>query len=524
MSKETPARRRAGVSFFVFALTLGGWGPQLYAQNNWDVSGDEIQYNTHSKSVIASQNVEIQYKTHRIQTQYASFDVTSQNISIPATFNYQNQDQDAHVTGSRMLYHVKTHEGNIHHLQAKLNNSSITGERMSIEANRLVIHDLTFSTCEKPTPDYIIRSELVHFYPQVGFMVAFNNTLSTPYLPFPLWIPTYIYGSRSYSIIGSSSAIPEVGANNREGLYIKHRIGYFFNERSTGTVDLGWYIERGGFLYGFTHLLETSNSSEVHLEAHMAGRDGFAGLAAYYTDLVTIQNEDSTAHDTAENPFLGLLQNFKNNTSKVASRLHTGVSHRQLRNDSRVSHTPFVKLLLHDTEVVDHWKLSGDIGWANTKEETPTDNIHEDQNIHSQLTLGTTHPVAPSTNIGSALVSNMNWYGNHKTWQRLYASFYLELPVMTLQPRFFYIKKLMQPYGESPFEYERKYATVSDELGLRVDVPLWGLEWGYEAFYDLDRHNMRTQNIRTSFRFDCWKLSIKANTIEGNFSFDVELL
>ena len=126
--------------------------------------------------------------------------------------------------------------------------------------------------------------------------------------------------------------------------------------------------------------------------------------------------------------------------------------------------------------------------------------------------------------LGSTLISNLNWYGNGETWQRLFASFYLDVPIIAIKPRLFYIKKLMQPYGQSPFEYERKYARVSDEVGLRMDIPLWGLEWGYEAFYDLERDTMRTQNIRTSFLFDCWKLSIKANTIEGNFSFDVELM
>lgn len=530
--KEPPAWQPARGSFFVYARLLCAiatclcWLVQVQT-NALVVSGDEIQYDTQTLSVVASQNVSIAHNAHTLYTAHATFDIPSQNIQIPETFVYHHDDST--VTGSSMVYNFKTHEGRIHHVRASLRDTHVSGEALDIDNNRIAVTHLTFTACDKPTPDYIVRSETVHIYPQVGFLVAFNNTLHSPLLPFPIWIPTYIYGSRSYSIIGSSSAIPEVGANNREGLYIKHRFGYFFNKHATGTVDLGWYIERGGFLYGFTQLLETSAASEIHLEAHVVGNDGFEGIAAYYTDLVSIQDpQDKEKKENDNNPFgnafSSVFQNFKNNTSKFASRLQTGIVHRQLLNDSRVSQMPFVKLVLHETHVWENWTLAGDIGWANTKEETPTYNIHEDQNIHTQLSLGTIHAIAPSTNIGSTLLSNMNWYGNNGTWQRLFASFYLDFPIAGVQPRLFYIKKLMQPYGQSPFEYERKYATVSDEIGLRVDVPLWGLEWGYEAFYDLERNDLRTQNIRTSFLFDCWKLSIKVNTIEKNFSFGVELL
>ena len=235
-------------------------------------------------------------------------------------------------------------------------------------------------------------------------------------------------------------------------------------------------------------------------------------------------NEKRKDNSLFGDAFSPLSQNFKNNTTKVISRLHTGVAHRQQRNDSRVSHLPFVKLVIHETEIGEQWSLAGDMGWANTKEETPGNLIYEDQNLHSQLSLGTFHALAPSTNIGSTLISNMNWYGNGKTWQRLFASFYLDVPVFGVQPRLFYVKKLMAPYGQSPFEYERKYATISDEVGVQVTVPLWGLEWGYDAFYDLERAALRTQTIRTSFLFDCWKLSVKVSPIEGNFAFDVGLM
>lgn len=529
--KEPPSFLQDGGSFFIYAgllftLSLFLCSPVQIKGSTLSVSGDDILYDSKSLGLVASSDVAIVYEDHTAHTQHAIFDIPSQNIHIRNPFVYHHLDNT--VTGSSMVYNFKTHEGHIAHVRASLKNILLTGKTIDVNTSHIAISHLTFTTCKRATPDYMVRSELVQLYPQVGFMVAFNNTLHSPLLPFPIWIPTYIYGSRSYSIIGSSSTIPEVGANNREGLYVKHHFGYFFNEASTGTVDLGWYIQRGGFLYGFTHLLETSAASEVHLKAHQVGQDGFEGLAAYYTDLVTVNNDNDKTENKDNslfgNAFSPIFQNFKKIAARSGSRLHTGVTYRQFLNDSRVSQLPFAKLLLHDTEVWNQWTLSGDIGWASTKEETPTFTIHEDQNLHSQLSLGTVHALTPSMTLGSTLISNLNWYGNGETWQRLFASFYLDVPLIAIKPRLFYIKKLMQPYGQSPFEYERKYARVSDEVGLWMDVPLWGLEWGYEAFYDLERDTMRTQNIRTSFLFDCWKLSIKANTIEGNFSFDVELM
>jgi len=521
--KEIPALRKTGISFCVCTLLYLALSTVCHAIT-LSVEGEQIDYETNATGVIASQNVEIRYGEHLIKTSYTAFDIASQNIRIPSHFVYQHQQTQ--VSGSAMAYSFKTHDGHIQNIQAQVEKTKITGTSLDINNVRLEMNDLTFTTCDKPTPDYEVHAELVHFYPQVGFMVAFNNTLYTRFLPFPLWIPTYIYGSRSYSIIGSSSAIPEIGANNREGLYVKHRFGYFFDEHSTGTLDLGWYIERGGFLYGFTHLQETSDMSELHLEAHMVGFDGFEGLAAYYTDLLFTDTSDEGEPDSPSEgqAFLSILQEFKSSTSKVMSRLHTGVAHRQLINDSRVTQLPFIKLVLNETVLFDDWKLSGDLGWADVKEETPKYTFHEEHNTHTQISLGKMYALAPSTNFGTDVFSYMNWYESGQSWQRLFASFYLDFKLADLQPRLFYIKKIMNPYGNSPFEYEQKYATVSDEIGARVTFPLLGLEWGYEAFYDLDRKELRTQNLTTSFLFDCWKLSIQTNTIAGTFSFGVELL
>ncbi len=520
VKKKSPAYVKAGL-FFLLISSL--YITPLLAET-LSVSGDRIDYNANTKGIEANHNVDIWYGPHHIQTSKAIFDVPSQNVTLPEPFNY-NQENTA-VSGASMVYNFKTHEGIVNEIEIKADKTTITGRSLDIDKNRLAIEHLKFTTCEKDTPDYEVHSEIVHFYPQVGFMVAFNNTLYTQFLPFPIWIPTYIYGSRSYSIIGSSSAVPEIGANKREGLYLKHRVGYYFNERSTGTIDLGVYLQRGGYWYGFTHLEEVSNSSEVHISAHMVGHDGFEGLAAYYTDLITMK-QDSDEEEENNTLFGKLLfktlQDFKNDTATVASRLHTGIRYRQLLNDSRVSHLPFVKLMLHDTEIVENWKLSGNVGWAHVKEETENYTFQEGSNTHSQLSLDTTYPIAASTNIGTTLISDMNWYDNQKTWQRLFASFYLDFQVIDLQPRLFYIKKLMDPYGESPFEYEKKYATVSDEVGARINFPLLGLEWGYEVFYNLDEKRLRTQNIHTSIPFDCWKLTLKTNTIQGTFSFGVEL-
>jgi len=518
IKKESPVLTKAGLSFCVCALLYTVFISSLSAES-LTVSGDQIDYETTRTGVTASKNVAIRYGTHLIQTRYAAFDIPSQNISIPKDFRYRYQQTQ--VSGSSMVYNFKTHEGHIKNIQAKIEKTHITGKTLDINNSRVEMENLTFTTCDKDEPDYEVHAELVHFYPQVGFMVAFNNTLYTKFLPFPLWIPTYIYASRSYSIIGSSSAIPEIGANNREGLYAKHRFGYFFNEHSAGTLDLGWYIERGGFLYGFTHLQETSDSSELHLEAHMVGHDGFEGLAAYYTNLFSAEIDEN---EETKSPLLRLLQSFKSDNSKVVSRLHTGVAHRQLINDSRVTQLPFVKVVLHETDMLEDWKLAGELGWADVKEETPEYTFHEEYNTHLQFSLGKMYPLAPSTNFGTDLFSYTNWYESGQSWQRLFASFYLDFKLVDLQPRLFYIKKIMNPYGSSPFEYEQKYATVSDEIGTRVAFPLLGLEWGYEAFYDLDRKKLRTQKFTTSFLFDCWKLSVQSNTITGTFSFGVELL
>jgi hypothetical protein len=540
INPETPAMYIAGVSFCIPKISQVFLGALLtsllfssitYGNTDIVVSGDHIDYDTNSKNLVASQNVEITFGQHQLHTNHSTFNIVSQNIKIQSPFTYEHQG--IRVIGSKMIYNFQNHNGNIKNVQATIENAHISGSELDIDDTRLALHNLRFTTCNKPTPDYEVHSELVHFYPQVGFMVAFNNTIHTQFLPFPLWIPTYIYGSRSYSIIGSSSAMPEIGANNREGLYAKYRIGYFFNTHSTGTLDLGWYIERGGFLYGFTHLLETSQTSEVHLEAHMVGRDGFEGLAAYYTDIFTEEKTettditdatDATESDEMDSPLFSILNDFQEPLEKRLSRLHLGVSHRKLINDSRVTQLPFAKIVVNETPLVDSWRLSGDVGWASGKEETPTYAFIEDQNTHLELTIGKVYGLAPSTNFGITLVSNNNWYGTGKTWQRLFSAFHLDFKAFDTQPRIFYIKKLMNPYGESPFEYEKKYAMVSDEIGTRVETPWLGLEWGYEAFYDLERKELRTQNIKTSFLFDCWKLSIQANTIAGNFSFGVELL
>ncbi len=479
-----------------------------------EIQAESIQFDRPSENIHASQNVVITYRGCTLNTQVFSYSAFQKKVDIPDRF--QVQKEDYHLDAYRLSYDFGTYGGQTDTLEIVAGRLLLKGEKMVFSQEKITIENAAITTCVDPDPHYVIRSKHVYVYPEFGYLVAVDNWIHTRILPFDVWIPTYIFGNSSYSFLGAST-LPQVGVTAREGTYVKAKWGYFVNPSSTGTVD-GGYLSRLGWMYGVSHSFSINRAQHLDLSAHSVGNDGFEGGGRYSYFIYPSDSQSVPEQDThGIKPFLG-----KFSEAFPVSQFRIGYTWGELINDSRVDKIPLVEFRINpfkygDTGIL----LSGNLGWG-----VYNDRPFDAQSYHSGqwMSEGTVEKyvsVNEFVRVGAKVDFFGHWYDTTATWQRLLSKFLIcfEAP---LHPEISFTKKLFKE-GESPFEFERKYAIESDEIGLKLYQKFWDMKIELESAYVLETAQWRTVDIVWTVPSHCWQTFYRWNLVSGQLSFGIGL-
>lgn len=495
-------------------MVLGMMGP-LVAQMDapLTIEADTIVYDRSEHLLTASDNVQVFYDDNQVFGDAFQFDYENELLWFPKTMTISQQNSRVQVTN--LSYSMKTYEGAADSIEGKLDRLIIKGGAIAFTPEFITIASPSFTTCDLPdNKHYYLESRKMILYPQWGFMVAFDNTLHTPVLPFPFWVPTYIYGSKRYSLLASASPIPDVGSNAREGGYVKQKIAYFFDNRSNGTLDLG-YTQNQTWYFGFNHGQLLTENQALNLRWHYLGYDGTEGALVYSINLNTVPT-------TGKKNLFGSLFSSLNEDAFRLSRLSLQAIYRELNNDSRVSYWPQAQLDLNRVELG-----NSEIFWTNTflvgqlQEETPQRAIirssrkGSDTNFHKQLFKDATW----------GATADLNYYGywyDASDWQRLFGRVGFDWYWPVLNPRVSYSKRLGLG-GMSPFEFENKYAQVGDEIGFGVSHDFGTIGVFSEGDYSLDDKVFRNFDVGVKLTDHCWRTIVRWKMQQAQFQFGVEL-
>jgi hypothetical protein len=474
-----------------------------------------IEIDTTQNTLVASGEVRAVYRKYTANADYLEYNSTQKNLILNDHIQIQGPSQN--YVMDHLEYNGTIQKGRIQNLKGRLGKLRVTGESMTIANDKLSLKNATITGCDWETPDYIIQAHELHIYPQWGFFVAFDNWVRIGQFP-ALWVPTFIYCSRDYSLIAANASVPEIGGSQREGGYIRQRFGYFFDKSSNGSAMVG-YAQLLGPLIGVTHLQTFSDWVSTQVKVASNGSDGVEYAGILSVDL--IPNE---AVSSGDDILSGIVDNFNRSLRLPTTQLKLGTTYREQINDSRVSKPYFSTIEFNHLDLPADFGLTGYIGYSQVQENTLEGLFTESPDAYTSLDLGRRFQLSDTGSIQVNTLYFGNWYSRMTTWQRLFGRIsYLKIfPLGSAE--FSYTARFFSTTNQSPFEFERKYAIENNELGTTLMMNVGDVGVGTQVNYDLDTKGFRTLDFIIVPQFHCWRLPLRWKTIEGQFSFGVELL
>ncbi|MCP4051196.1 MAG: LPS-assembly protein LptD [bacterium] len=486
------------------------------------IYGNTLEYDKNAGNITVSGNVKIVYSGYNILSSYALFDIESKVLEFPYKFNIIRASQN--ISADRMVYDFSKYKGTAHKLYAEMEEMTIKGDKVSFETDKITIEGADFTSCNLRDPHYLIKAREIHLYPAWGFFVSFDNIMQTHLLPFSPWLPTYIHGSTTYSMLGSSTPVPELGSNHREGGYIKQKYGYFLNEKSTGTLDFG-YTQNLGLFAGFSHGYVVDEKSYINLRIHYLERDDFEGGLEYNYEIIEEEHDTSEKETDIE----GFFSKFSIRQDLPSTKIKVLLQHREIIHDSRVSYRPFTGISVSQFDLLQTgWITSGEISAAKILEEAVARDgtlVREIESGKASLygKFGKKFNLQQKLDLDTDLYFFGDWYGNNDKWQRMFISAKMSWETPVLRPCISYTKKLYNN-GKTPFEFERIYALQHDEIGIELLQDFGDLEAALVMNYEIEQKNFRNLNAVLYFDMHCMRLSLIWETIRGQFSFGFEIM
>jgi|GEM_PF-5965922 len=499
------------LSFLLAFCLLVPLAAQTASKNPFvTLDAEHIQYESTMNVFSASENVSIHYKSFHLQTSELEYQVNTKVLNFSKLLTVSRKNSQ--VTLNALTFSLESHSGEGHSIQAKLDHLHLKAQNISVTPYKITLSDSSFTTCENDTPHYFVASKKIELYPSLGFFVAFDNWVHISNIPFAVWIPTYVYGNAKYGAFSQMSSLPQFGASNREGAYIRQRIGYFLSPLSSGTLELAEY-EKLGLSFGVKHQFLWSPLFSTTFEAVHVGKDGFKGGAEAAWNISNF-NELNSWENT-------LFQTNNNEKNQMLALFKTGVRWNELILDSRVDKSPFLGLELQKPIQNNAIHFEANLEQARITERPLDKAPLSDNRFLGFLQIGQTLPLFPFWNTDTGFTFFMNHYSENGTWKRGFVYTASSFDIL-FSPTVSFTKKLFRN-GQSPFYFEQQFAQEEDELGLKLKSHLNGTEIGLATQYVIEKKQLRNLDISAGLVLHCWKLTTTLNLMTGQFLFGIDL-
>ncbi len=230
-------------------LVIGHWSlviGQGYAQETKEpivVNGDNVEYSTDSKEVIAKGNVVVIYKGTKLTCDRIT--VNTQSKEAVADGNVRIEDEKGTIEAETAIYDFTRRSGTI--MKAKLKSPPYYGKGDSIERiseNQFNIKNGYITTCDLDEPHYRISAKHIEVYPEDKIRIK-NTTVSAGKTPV-LYLPQYTHSLKDPFM--HVRLIP--GKSSDWGPYMLSAWRYNLAENLNGRVYFD-YRQRLGVAEGF---------------------------------------------------------------------------------------------------------------------------------------------------------------------------------------------------------------------------------------------------------------------------------
>jgi lipopolysaccharide export system protein LptA len=246
-------------------LVLSAWNFNLFAEENKKVepiivNGDQVEYSTDNKEVIATGNVEVNYKGVKLTCQRLT--VNTQTKEGVAEGHARLDDQKGTIEGSKIIYNFEKKSGTI--IDSEFRANPYFGkakETDKVSDAEFIARQGYFTTCSFDYPHYRIKSRQVNLFPQdkiqtkgdtfyvsktpILYLSQYNHSLKDPIMHIGFmpgkskqWGP-YLLTSWRYNLTEHING--RMYLDYRDYLGVAEGFGVNYDESSFGKGDFKYY-------------------------------------------------------------------------------------------------------------------------------------------------------------------------------------------------------------------------------------------------------------------------------------------
>ena len=218
------------------------WPCSVYAEDNINISADQIEFISETNSYIAAGSVSIEFQEATLKADHLYLDRnTSDGI---ATGNVVYEDDDAKISSDRIVMNLKSKLGTVYdgYIFYKSKHYHIQGGTVEKVGEKTFTMDkATVTTCDAETPAWRITGRNINITQHKSikarhgtFQIKKIPILYTPYF----WAP--LTKKRETGFL-----LPAFGYSSKTGYYLKQGFYTAIHDNQDATVYLDYYSDKG---------------------------------------------------------------------------------------------------------------------------------------------------------------------------------------------------------------------------------------------------------------------------------------
>lgn len=461
----------------------------------FEIEADHIKLNNKEEQLHASGNVIINYKTYVITAEEAHYLKQKSHLELAKSVTIKDDKKNT-LSADHIALNLNTNIGNITNGTIKTNkNYIITGEKINLNKDNIIIRNCSITTCNSTRPEWIITSKTTSLNKTNSLIHSKENTIFFFNIPI-FHVPIFSQNTSNEKI--SNQPIPEFGYNQIDYAFGNIYIGYLIHNNITGKAGIGLSQNRG-FRYGATQIFTPKKNQSFILKTYHINKTGFEGGVSYHWKKINESN-DSSIITTLLMP----SDNKKSTLTFDAEYTYDNILFNELYHA-----IPKLKLEMKDRPFIRHTELDASISSGYYQDRKHSGHRHN-------ITIKAKKNIArfnQQSTLDNDILVKLNEYGQkNKQWHRLLNSTTFEFNILNTKNKSTYTK-VLRSNGRSPFIFDTINEIEDDEISTQSDINFQPLILSIETNYQINLKSFRNFRYTAQWQFQCWQIGLGVDTI-----------
>ena len=202
------------LAFILLLLALGS--PCLAAEAaaprfRIRLRAETTDYDLRRERAVARDGAELSYRDLTLRADAIEADLGSGQVQ--AYGGVSLTQEQGRLTAESARYNLRTRSGVLTRAEAVFGPARFTGERLVVSPDRMMVQAATFTTCDRPRPDYLLRAASITYYP--GDRLAARRATLYLYGHRLITVPSYSLSLRREEV--APGPAPRVGWSRADG-------------------------------------------------------------------------------------------------------------------------------------------------------------------------------------------------------------------------------------------------------------------------------------------------------------------